>query len=526
MKKIYSLLAGVLCLVNYTFSQNCSVSLKENKTKFCTNDSLKLSTVVGEVTSISDYSDSSLVLDVSTLFKNPSDTTIIKGLISSGLLKDKDLNDINNILLSVPLLNPNKVTLNSLTNIPGYIDFKLNNIQNLSNVLVNSGYINLNLYTDLTQEISLEIEFPNIKKDGTPLKISLKIDADVNASLKKPILKTIDLSNTYIDFSVDGGKIKYIIRPNFTFRNNKLSTKEKMYTKIQVKDFKFSNGYTFKWFKNDENTPIATNVASLFTKEPGKYRVEATSTGICQNLKDEIIISKITMPSNKLNTSLENKICEGDTLTLKSSEPTTYSYLWSDNTTKTNIFKATKTGTYSVKITNDICSTQSDPVNVVVNPKPVLKLNKKDTTIIIGSQLTLKATGGKTYKWNTNSDKDSILVKDKGTYTVTGTNEFGCSTTSSVVINVREKGVGLSTLNGLTLAVSPNPASEVLHLSLEEYKNKSITIVDLKGNLVFTQALNSLDTDIKVDSFAKGIYLLNIHDNYNTILNTQRIVVE
>ena len=248
-----------------------------------------------------------------------------------------------------------------------------------------------------------------------------------------------------------------------------------------------------------------------------------------QNLYNTI--SYVVKPSFKIST---NTLTENETGNLKIDlknltfeENVTYKwYLGGTLLTDKNtpMIEVNKSGDYKIT-TNSNCGEASKTISIVVNPKPEIKFNKKDTTIVNGNKLTIKATGAKTYLWNNNSDKDSITVKDAGTYTVTGTNEFGCVSTNSITIKLREKGVGLSTLNGLTLAVSPNPATEVLHVTLEEYKNKSISIVDLKGNLVFTQALNSLDTDIQVDSFAKGIYLLNIHDGYNTILNTQRIVI-
>jgi hypothetical protein len=249
-----------------------------------------------------------------------------------------------------------------------------------------------------------------------------------------------------------------------------------------------------------------------------------------QNLYNTI--SYVVKPSFKIST---NTLTENETGSLKIDlknltfeENVTYKwYLGGTLLTDKNtpMIEVNKSGDYKIT-TKSNCGEASKTISIVVNPKPEIKFNKKDTTIVNGNKLTIKATGAKTYLWNNNSDKDSISVKDAGTYSVTGTNEFGCVSTNSITIKLREKGVGLSTINGLNFVVSPNPASEVLHIALEEYKNKSISIVDLKGNLVFTQALNSLNTDIQVNSFAKGIYLLNIHDGYNTILNTQRIVIE
>lgn len=244
------------------------------------------------------------------------------------------------------------------------------------------------------------------------------------------------------------------------------------------------------------------------------------------------IVSYKVKPSIKITTNILTATEIGnlkiDLQNLKFTENVTYKWylggtLLSDKNTP--MIEVNKSGDYKITTISN-CGEASKTISIVVNPKPEIKFNKKDTTIVNGNKLTIKVTGAKTYLWNNNSDKDSITVKDAGTYTVTGTNEFGCISTNSITIKLREKGVGLSTINGLNFVVSPNPASEVLHIALEEYKNKSISIVDLKGNLVFTQALNSLNTDIQVNSFAKGIYLLNIHDGYNTILNTQRIVIE
>jgi hypothetical protein len=66
----------------------------------------------------------------------------------------------------------------------------------------------------------------------------------------------------------------------------------------------------------------------------------------------------------------------------------------------------------------------------------------------------------------------------------------------------------------------------VLNITIEEFKNKSISIIDLKGNLIFNQSLNSINTTIEIDSFAKGTYILNVVDGSNSVLNSQRIVIE
>jgi hypothetical protein len=215
--------------------------------------------------------------------------------------------------------------------------------------------------------------------------------------------------------------------------------------------------------------------------------------------------------------------CEGDSVRLAAEGQG--SYKWSDNATDQIVF-IKKSGTYTVTVTNDICVSTSDAIQVTVNPNPDVKLNHKDTTIIVGSEFNLKATGGTSYEWNDKSTNDNIIVKDAGTYSVTGKNDAGCITTATIKVEVREKGAGLTNLNNVNVAVSPNPSTDVLHISINEFKNKTVSIVDLKGNLIFNQSLNAVNTTIAVDSFAKGMYVLTILDASNSVVNSQRIVVE
>ena len=60
------------------------------------------------------------------------------------------------------------------------------------------------------------------------------------------------------------------------------------------------------------------------------------------------------------------------------------------------------------------------------------------TTINIGQNTTLSASGASNYQWNTGSATDAITVSPTTTtiYTVTGTNQYGCTGTGSVTVTV------------------------------------------------------------------------------------------
>jgi hypothetical protein len=222
MKKVCILLLSIIYSINYVNAQNCSISLKENNTKFCSNDSMIIKSILSETVAIENYYVKDTVLKMSNIFTKPEDAQSYKAVIASGGLLNKDINQIASMLSQQPF----NIVLNNISNISGSVDLKITNTQNLNKVLVSSGKLILTIYTDLTQETYLDIEFPNIKKNGQLLKVNIKINADLSASLNKPFITTIDLSNTIIDLAADGGKLKYIVKPNLIIKNTTTSAQE------------------------------------------------------------------------------------------------------------------------------------------------------------------------------------------------------------------------------------------------------------------------------------------------------------
>jgi len=78
----------------------------------------------------------------------------------------------------------------------------------------------------------------------------------------------------------------------------------------------------------------------------------------------------------------------------------------------------------------------ADVYTVIVNPSPAITVSAGGTTWQ-GLSDTLVANGGNTYLWSTNSTNDSVFISPSTntTYTVTGTNSFGCSATATVIVN-------------------------------------------------------------------------------------------
>jgi hypothetical protein len=188
---------------------------------------------------------------------------------------------------------------------------------------------------------------------------------------------------------------------------------------------------SYVW-SNGANTPtISVNAA-------GNYSVTLTGTNGCTVTSALSTVTVTPVPSAVITANGPTNICDGGSVGL--SVPTAGSYLWSNGAT-TQAITATSTGNYSVTATNGICSATSTPTYVNFNPVPSSTVTASGpTTFCQGGNVTLTAATGNsfTYLWSNGATMQSITVAASGTYSVTVSNSFNCSSTStpiSVVVN-------------------------------------------------------------------------------------------
>ena len=125
-------------------------------------------------------------------------------------------------------------------------------------------------------------------------------------------------------------------------------------------------------------------------------------------------------------------ICQNSTLTLDAGNSGA-SYFWNNSSTQQTISVNTS-GTYSVTVTQDSCSSV-DSIIVTVNSLPLVNLGS-DTSICENTTFTLDAGNmGASYIWNVGSSQQTIYVNSSGIYSVTVT-ENGCSNTDSISVTL------------------------------------------------------------------------------------------
>jgi hypothetical protein len=131
-------------------------------------------------------------------------------------------------------------------------------------------------------------------------------------------------------------------------------------------------------------------------------------------------------------------VCAGGPVILTAGGAT--SYLWNNGAT-TNMITVNPTNptNYSVIGTNaasGCTATASQFINV--NPAPPVGIFTPNSSVCLGSSVNLTAFGASSYTWNTNQTTNVISVSPSTptTYTVLGSNSFGCTSQAIQAIGV------------------------------------------------------------------------------------------
>ncbi len=203
-----------------------------------------------------------------------------------------------------------------------------------------------------------------------------------------------------------------------------------------------SGGVSYDWFPNGglANPNAASTLAS-----PGgttSYFVEVTGANGCTEL-DTVTVEVSPIDANA---GPDSDLCIGDSLQLNGSGGSTFA--WSpptalNGTAISNPFASpTATITYTLVVTDQYGCIDEDSVEILVRPLPIVDAGS-DELICDNDSVRLGASGAQTYSWfpptnlsNPNSADPFAFPTGNVTYTVTGTDQFGCVNSDSLSIDV------------------------------------------------------------------------------------------
>lgn len=192
---------------------------------------------------------------------------------------------------------------------------------------------------------------------------------------------------------------------------------------------------------------------------------------------DSVTVTVNELPN--LTVSDDVVIFEGESTVLTATGGETY--LWSNGETSNSITVSPMVNTtYSVSVaSSNGCQTSSD-VTVTVIPE-VIAFAGNDLAICEGQNITLNATGGSNYLWNTGQFNPTIIVSPTvtTTYTVTVSDNYGNSDTDSVTITVYNSpnvtvGEDVVIFNGESTTLTANGAESYLWITGETTSSISV----------------------------------------------------
>ncbi|MFZ1704884.1 MAG: T9SS type A sorting domain-containing protein [Saprospiraceae bacterium] len=147
--------------------------------------------------------------------------------------------------------------------------------------------------------------------------------------------------------------------------------------------------------------------------------------------RDAFVVKLCKNFNSKISSNDSTIFCEGGIVTLTANNA--IEYIWNNGETSQNIITASQ-GTYTVTITDYNGCTNSASKNLLVAQKPTVII-EGDSTICYPDSVTWTASGGISYLWNNGSSMESINISSPDTFTVTVTNQEGCRTAVTKILN-------------------------------------------------------------------------------------------
>jgi hypothetical protein len=194
-----------------------------------------------------------------------------------------------------------------------------------------------------------------------------------------------------------------------------------------------TDGTSWTWSPNGEHTQ------SITVSTAGDYSVTATNDAGCSATSSATTVTVTPLPDPGIITSGPTTFCQGGSVTLTASAGA--SYLWSTGDISQAI-TVSASGHYTVVVTNSNNCYTTSAVDVLVNQPPSVPTITPDG---VCGPVTLTSSGNSadTYTWSNDigpglTTGNPITATTTGTYYVTETDANGCSSSTSLGVNVYE----------------------------------------------------------------------------------------
>ncbi len=218
-----------------------------------------------------------------------------------------------------------------------------------------------------------------------------------------------------------------------------------------------SGGTEYFWSPAGSMNDNTLSNPLIFPTESTEYIVVVADADGCTNYE---YVSVVVLEAPPADAGPAAAVCLGESAGLSASGGT--SYEWSPAATLDNPNSASPTATptattvYTVTVTDDWGCTATDDVTVYISPQPFFPPTSLDTTICTSDVLEIQLTdeyplSNYEYAWSpTTGLSDPSLPNTMATitesidYTITITNQQGCSSTQTISVNVANADIAVT----------------------------------------------------------------------------------
>jgi len=196
---------------------------------------------------------------------------------------------------------------------------------------------------------------------------------------------------------------------------------------------------SYQWSANAGSSTDQTVTVS----EAGTYSVTVTNENGCTS-SAEITVVVNPLPTPEITADGATTFCEGESVGLDAGEYSSYEWNALGGNATTQTITATEGGTYSVTVTDTNGCTGEASFEVTVLSLPEISVSGT-TSACVGDNIGFTASGGTGYAWSGPNDFTSTSATvtlnnaqtdQSGSYTVTVTNENGCTSEYEVAVFV------------------------------------------------------------------------------------------
>lgn len=177
------------------------------------------------------------------------------------------------------------------------------------------------------------------------------------------------------------------------------------------------------------------NGVEFFPSSTIMYNVIGTDTNMCQNTDSILVTYTLDLPPI-VNAGPDTAICIGQQIALTAIGDAIL-YLWDNGVIDGELFEPSETNNYVVIGTAANGCVESDTIEVVVNPLPIITANASEDVLCSGESAILWGEGADTYDWDQSVIDSVAFVPDTtSTYTVVGFDVNGCTDTTEIEVIV------------------------------------------------------------------------------------------